>query len=237
MTRNVRAFTTTRNGGSSTGSYTSLNLAGHVGDEPAHVQLNREAVRIQHGLPATPRWIEQVHGVATVDLAEVEGTDTCVADAAYTNTPNRICAILSADCLPILLRDHRGEEVAAIHAGWRGLLNGIVESAVAKFRAPDSRLVAWLGPGIARQAYAVDKEFRARFLDQGAADPTAFRQIDGRWHASLRAIAEYRLRRTGISNISAYTGCTYAERERFFSYRRDGATGRMASLIWLDSNA
>jgi len=163
--------------------------------------------------------------------------DQIEADAVYTNRPDRICAVLSADCLPILLRDQSGQEVAAVHAGWRGLLGGVVNSAVTKFFAPRARLAAWIGPGISAAAYTVDARFRDRFLDQDPALASAFYCKAGQWHADLYAIAERRLRDSGVGTVVRYEGCTYAESGRFYSYRRDGVTGRMASLVWIDSGA
>jgi len=231
----VRAFTTTRTGGMSRGRYESLNLAAHVDDEPAKVRTNQRTLLDTQHLPHAPRWLHQVHGTRTVDTDD--SGDPIEADAVYTNRPDRICAVLSADCLPILLRDQSGQEVAAVHAGWRGLLDGVVNSAVAKFFAPRGRLAAWIGPGISAAAYIVDARFRGRFLDQDPALASSFYYKAGQWHADLYAIAERRLHDSGVGTVVRYEGCTYAESGRFYSYRRDGVTGRMASLVWIDSGA
>lgn len=229
----VRGFTTTRGGGVSRGPYASLNLGGHVDDDAQAVSRNREILRLTQDLPHPPRWLRQTHGRETVDAADLNDTTEVEADAAYTNRPNLICAIQSADCLPLLLCDKGGEEVAAVHAGWRGLHGGVVESTIARFSAPPTRLMAWIGPGISASAYAVGADFRDRFVRQDPVFLAAFRFARGRWYADLPAIAEQRLRDCGVAQISSYAGCTYSETERFFSYRRDGRTGRMATLIWI----
>lgn len=231
----VRAFTTTREGGVSRGPHRSLNLAAHVADEKTAVARNRRLLRERHNLPHTPRWPRQVHGARTVDAADLRDFAGVEADAVYTNAPNHICGVLTADCLPILLCDVDGDEVCAVHAGWRGLLHGVVQSAVSKFAAPRTRLTAWIGPGIGLDAYVVDAEFRGCFLAQDPSLESAFRTIDGHWHADLYAIAERRLREGGVGRISRFEGCTYAQPERFYSHRRDGVTGRMATLVWIDS--
>jgi purine-nucleoside/S-methyl-5'-thioadenosine phosphorylase / adenosine deaminase len=231
----VRAFTTTREGGVSRGRYSSLNLGAHVGDEATAVMRNRRGLLATHKLPHVPRWLAQVHGARTVDAADLNAFTEVEADAVYTNGPDHICAVLTADCLPILLSDADGEEVAAVHAGWRGLLDGVVHSAVAKFAAPRPRIAAWIGPGIGVDAYVVDAEFRHRFLAQDPSLDGSFRTIDGHWHADLHAIAERRLRDSGIGRVSRYDGCTFTDAERFYSHRRDGVTGRMATLVWIDS--
>ena len=231
----VRAFTTTRGGGMSRGPYESLNLAAHVDDDPASVRTNQRTLLAAHHLPHAPRWLRQVHGTRTVE-ADASG-DPIEADAVYTNRPDRICAILTADCPPILLRDHSGLEVAAVHAGWRGLLGGVVHSAVAKFCAPRARLAAWIGPGIGAAAYVVDAEFRDRFLEQDRGLDNSFHYKAGQWHADLYAIAEHKLRGSSVGTVTRFEGCTYADPHQFYSYRRDGVTGRMASLVWIESGA
>ncbi len=233
----VRALTTTREGGVSSGIFSSLNLSEQVGDDASAVAHNQNLCVTTHCLPHAPRWLRQVHGTRAVDVSNLKISVDVEADAAYSNTPDRVCAILTADCLPIVLCDDTFEEVAAMHAGWRGLLHGIIESTSSKFSAPRTRLLAWIGPGISRSAYRVDRDFRARFLDDDPEVEHAFWFNDGQWHADLYAIAESRLRACGVTNISRYHGCTFAEAERFYSYRRDGVTGRMATLVWIDSEA
>ena len=230
----VRAFTTTRAGGVSEGPYASLNLSAHLDDDPIAVDRNRQIVLETNHVPATPHWLRQMHGTQTVDATQV--CKSIAADAAYTNVPDTVCAVLSADCPPILLCDDAGEEVAAVHAGWRGLLLGVVQSALAKFAAPQTRVLGWIGPGISVDAYSVDAEFRQRFVTQDPALESSFRYKEGSWYADLYAIAEQRLRDSGVGRVWRYDGCTYAQAKRFYSYRRDGVTGRMATLVWIDSS-
>ena len=232
----VRALTTTREGGVSRGIYSSLNLSRQVGDDVAAVIRNQQICLTTHRLPHTPRWLRQVHGTRAIDVGNLKSSVDIEADAAYTNAPDRVCAILTADCLPIVLCDDKFQEVAAVHAGWRGLLHGVLQSTLSKFSAPCTRLLAWIGPGISRSAYRVDPAFRQRFLEDCPGVDQAFWCNSGQWHADLYAIAESRLRAGGVTNVSRYQGCTFAEAERFYSYRRDGVTGRMATFVWIDSS-
>ena len=230
---NIRAFTTTRAGGVSEGTYASLNLGAHSHDDSIAVHRNRQILCDTKRLPGAPRWLHQRHGTLTVDASKAD--ETVAADAAYTSAPDTVCAVLTADCLPILLCDDDGQEVAAVHAGWRGLLYGVVQSALAKFAAPRAQLKAWIGPGISVEAYRVDTGFRERFVAQDPSFGTAFRYKEGQWYADLYTIAERRLHDCGVTRIWRYHGCTYTEEERFYSHRRDGVTGRMATLVWIDS--
>lgn len=227
---NVRACTTMRAGGASRGAYASFNLGDHVGDDPQAVQQNRAQLRT--ALPAEPLWLKQVHGANVVNAAQVSvGVE---ADGAWTDRPGVVCAVLTADCLPIFLCDTRATKVALLHAGWRGLARGIVESGLRALDVPAHELLAWFGPAIGPDAYEIGDEMRRAFVhdDPGAAE--AFRPTDpGRWHADLYALARRRLQRLGVHAVTGGERCTLRERERFYSYRRDGVTGRMASLIWL----
>lgn len=231
----IRAFSTTRNGGVSTGSFASLNLADHVGDESSRVAGNRRLLREALGLPADPLWLRQIHGcgVAGTDL----DSQGCEADAAVAFRAGEVCAVMTADCLPLLLCDREGTRVAAIHAGWRGLADGVIEAAVTKLALPPGELLCWLRPAIGPDAFEVGSEVRARFLEQGDNETrAAFRPSpDGKWLADLYALATERLRLLGVEQVSGGGMCTFSEPERFFSYRRDGVTGRMASLIWIDA--
>lgn len=227
---NVRALTTLRTGGVSRGPYAGFNLAGHVGDEPGAVAENRARLHRAAGLPDEPRWLVQVHGTAVVDAATAHaGTE---ADAAFAVTPGVVCAVLTADCLPVLLCDRAGTRVAAVHAGWRGLADGVIEASVGALGGEG--LLAWLGPAIGPAAFEVGDEVRARFLDHdpGAAD--AFRGTErGRWLADLYQLARRRLASAGVTAIHGGGRCTYREAGAFYSYRRDGTTGRMATMVWL----
>lgn len=229
----VRAVTTTRAGGESAGPYASLNLGDHVGDEPARVRANRARLREALGLGVEPRWLRQVHGARMVDAARA-GADT-EADGCVAAARGQVCAVLTADCLPILLCDRAGTRVAALHAGWRGLAAGIVEAGVRAMRTPGEGLLAWLGPAISQAAYEVGEEVRAAFVRADAGAAAAFVPSPrGRWQVDLYALARARLRAQGVTAVYGGEYCTATRSDLFYSYRRDGATGRMGSLIWLD---
>jgi YfiH family protein len=228
----VRAVCTTRDGGVSVAPYASLNLGDHVGDDPVAVSENRARLRRELRLEADPCWLSQVHGTCTVDAAAVEGR--CEADASFATAPGRVCAVLTADCLPVLFCDRAGTRVAAAHAGWRGLAGGVLEEAVARLGVPPGELLAWLGPAIGPNAFEVGAEVREVFL---ANDPAAARAFlpspGGRWMADLYALARLRLARVGLTAVYGGDLCTWSDPRRFYSYRREGRTGRQASLVWL----
>ncbi len=229
----VRALSTWRGGGVSRGPYASLNLGDHVGDDPDAVASNRRAVRDAAGLPAEPVWLRQVHGLRVADLDA--GTPDAPADAAITRRRGRVAAILTADCLPVLIAAEDGTAVAAAHAGWRGLAAGVLEATVRALGVPPPRLLAWIGPGIGRKHYEVGPEVRAAFASQGSAAEWAFRpNARGRYLADLPALARDRLEALGIERVGATADCTYSDANRYFSHRRDGHCGRQATLIWLD---
>jgi len=228
----VRAVSTTRSGGVSRPPYDTLNLGDHVSDDPGAVAANRDRLARTLALPASPAWLQQVHGTRVVDAAGV--TAPVAADAAFARAPDTVCAVLTADCLPVLLCDRGGRAVAAAHAGWRGLAAGVIEQAVAALRIPGGELLAWLGPAIGALAYVVGEEVRDTFLAHDPAAAAAFRPAaDGGWHADLYLLARQRLQSRGVTAVYGGECCTFREAERFYSYRRDGVTGRMASLIWL----
>lgn len=228
----VRSVTTTRQGGVSQGSYASMNPADHVDDDPRAVAENRQRLRQVLNLPAAPVWLQQVHGTVAVDAA-VAGAAPA-ADAAYSRQPGVVCAVLTADCLPVLLTDTAGECVAAIHAGWRGLAAGVIEQAVAAMGQPGERLLAWLGPAIGPQAFQVGCEVRDVFLAHDQASADAFRQdSDGIWYANIYHLARQRLAEYGVTAVYGGGFCSFSDADRFYSYRRSGVTGRMATLIWL----
>lgn len=227
----VRSLVTTRAGGVSVGPYASLNLGTHVGDDAKAVAANR--ARLLLHVPSSPRWLEQVHGVAVVDASVVTGVP--VADAAFTRQPGVVCAVMTADCLPVLLCDEAGSVVAVAHAGWRGLHAGVIEATIAAMGVAPSSLMAWLGPAIGPTAFEVGDEVRAAFVGVASEDAAAFQaHAGGKWLADLYALARARLARAGVLKVTGGEYCTYREPEKFFSYRRDGVTGRMASLIWLE---
>jgi YfiH family protein len=245
----VRALSTTRAGGYSAAPWASLNLGLNSGDDPALVLKNRAVLRAC--LPAEPKWLHQEHGVnvfmhphAKGDLALTgSGPEPAlsaaepVADAQVASQPGQVCVVLTADCLPVLFCNRGGTRVAAAHAGWRGLLAGVLEQTVHALGEPPDRLMAWLGPAISARAYEVGDELRAAFVRQdGVAAAACFQRQGERWLFDLYAMARHRLARAGVAEVSGGSCCTYHEPQRFFSYRRDGRTGRMASLVWLEPN-
>ena len=228
----VRAASTMRFGGISSPPYDSLNLADHVGDDPACVAENRGRLAAMLGYPAEPAWLEQVHGVTVVAAETVRAP--VAADAAWTRAPGRPCVVMTADCLPVLLCNRAGTVVAAVHGGWRGLAGEIIAIAVARLGVPPSELLAWLGPAIGPDAFEVGDEVRAAFLNLDAGHAGCFRPSPaGRWLADIEQLARRQLRRLGVQEIYGGGCCTFSEPGRFFSYRRENRTGRMATLIWL----
>jgi hypothetical protein len=227
----VQAAVTTRQGGVSLGNYSSLNLGDHVGDDPHAVATNRALLAAALNLPSDPLWLQQVHGCDTVYAGQAEAG--CIADAVVAKEPGLVCAVLTADCLPVLLCDKQRKRVGAIHGGWRGLLNGVLESALTALDTPNADVLAWLGPAIGPKTFEVGTEVREAFLQQNSQLSPAFSPSpQGRWMADLYAIARYKLAAQGVKFIGGGELCTASDPERFFSYRRDGITGRMASLIW-----
>lgn len=226
---NIHALQTTRQGGCSLPPYDSLNLGTHVGDDAMRVERNRNL--LNDVLPSEPMWLEQVHGTE-VALAEAAGCRT-VADACISRRKNTVCVVMTADCLPVLLCDRDGTVVGAAHAGWRGLANGVLEATVKAMDIVPDRLMAWLGPAIGPTAFEVGAEVREAFIQHDPSAATAFTPSAEKYLADIYQLARQRLQASGITQISGGEFCTYTERERFFSYRRDGATGRMASFIWL----
>jgi hypothetical protein len=232
---NVRALQTTRIGGVSHAPWNSFNLGDHVGDAPDAVAANRALLRA--GLPGDPFWLTQVHGTVAVDVDK--GQKINQGDAAYSRQPGNVCAVMTADCLPVLFCDRQGSVVAAAHAGWRGLLAGVLESAVGAMQAAPDDILAWLGPAIGPVRFEVGREVRDAFVAGAPAASLAFkpRADDSKWLCDIYLLAQQRLQRMGITAISGGEACTVSDGDRFFSYRRDGVTGRMASLIWLERTA
>ena len=234
----IDAFATTRHRGASLAPRDSLNLAAHCGDDPAAVARNRRAVGAF--LPTTPVWLEQVHGrsVARLDARNVAAARARppVADAAVTDVPGVVCAVLTADCLPVLFADRAGGAVGAAHAGWRGLAAGVLEATVAALGGlgvPAARVVAWLGPAIGPQAFEVGGDVVAAFCDSDPAAGDAFApRPGGKWHADLYRLARRRLAVAGVVAVTGGGHCTFTEHARFFSYRRERDTGRQAAFVW-----
>lgn len=229
---NVHAVSTTRTGGVSRGAHASFNLGAHVGDDPRAVAENRLALRAELNLPQEPHWLTQVHGTHVVTLSDAPRSDLR-GDAALSRVPGQACVIMTADCLPVLFCGRAGTTVAAAHAGWRGLAAGILENTIAAMGTPPGEIFAWLGPAIGPQAYEVGTEVHTAFVQSDHAADQAFEPCGpDKWLCDLYQLASQRLRRAGVSHIYGGGLCTYSDPERFFSYRRDGQCGRMATLIW-----
>ena len=235
---NVKALQTTRIGGVSQAPYASLNLGAHVNDDGIAVAKNRQL--LSPYLPSEPVWVNQVHGVEVIDAAQ----SSCLqnADASFTTQANVVCVTMTADCLPVLLCDKAGTVVAAVHAGWRGLFDGVIEAAVNKLPVENSEILAWLGPAIGPEVFEVGDEVRQQFMQYDSQAEQAFKyhsdhKVNQKWLCNMYLIAQQRLNKLGVTQIYGSgineSFCTYTDEARFFSFRRDNVTGRMASLIWL----
>lgn len=229
---NVHALCTTRKGGVSEGDYSAFNLAYHVEDQADHVEQNRQQLIRDLNLPNPPLWLNQVHGT---EVAHHSALPQIVidADASYSTQANHVCAVMTADCLPILICNKRGTKVAAAHAGWRGLANGVIEASVQKLDENPDELLVWLGPAIGPQSFEVGEEVRRAFIHDLPMTAGAFiANKPQHYLADLYQIARLRLHRMGIKNVYGGDFCTYIDSDQFYSYRRDGKTGRQVSLIW-----
>ncbi len=228
----VQALATTRGTGGS-----GFNLAAHVGDDPVRVRANRSALQQQAGLPSAPRWLTQVHGPLTVNADDAD--ESTEADAAWTCTRGVVCAVLTADCLPVLFCDRNGFAVGAAHAGWRGLCSGILDLTVQRFfelDVPPDDILVWLGPAIGPAAYEVDENVRDAFLERDPDCAGSFLQTSvGHWQFDLYEAARTILAAQGVTNVSGGDFCTFRDK-RFYSYRRDPECGRQATLIWLNDS-
>lgn len=228
----IKAFTTTRCGGYSDIPYASWNLAHHVGDDPDSVKQNREKLLTQ--LPQEPIWLEQIHSHHVIEAGDKQRYQK--ADGAFSTTPQTVCCVMTADCLPVLLCDKSGTMVASIHGGWRGLAQGIIAAAVNNLPTNTNNLMAWLGPAIGPKHFAVGLEVKQQFVQLDPSLEVAFQPYQDRWLADIYHIARQQLQQLGVQAVFGGHHCTYAEDELFYSYRRDGQTGRMASLIWIDTH-
>jgi YfiH family protein len=230
----VRALITTRNGGASAGAHTSFNLGLNAGDEPAAVAANRAQLRAH--LPRDPAWLKQVHGAGVVCADGLAGIPA--ADASYARNAGTVCAVMIADCMPVMLCDARATVVGIAHAGWRGLCAGVIEKTIAAMGAPAPTLLAFLGPAIGPGAFEVGADVHDAFVNADPAARSAFKPYrEGKWLADLFELARQRLGRCGVARIHGGGVCTYRDPARFYSYRRDGMTGRMAAMIWRDPAA
>lgn len=230
--QHIHALTTTRHGGHSFPPFNTLNLGDHVGDDSAHVAKNRQTLIRTAELPSAPLWLTQTHQTNVIHAKD--WLPGITADAITSELPQHVCAILTADCLPVLITNTAGTHVAAVHAGWRGLQAGIIEKTLSRFQSPATELLVWLGPAIGPDAFEVGAEVRAAFLAADEAAETAFIPTQtGRFLADIYLLARQRLSAQGITAIYGGNYCTVSQKELFFSYRRDGTTGRMATLIWM----
>ena len=234
--RAVRAAFTLRGGGVSQGDYAGLNLGAHVGDDPQAVARNRALLRAALALPAEPIWLEQRHGVRVADLDRE--SLPAPADAAVTRRPGPVCAILVADCMPVLFTTRHGDAVAAAHAGWRGLAGGVLAATVRALGVSGTELLAWLGPAIGPRHFEVGDEVRQAFVAADAGCDAAFRRNEReRWLCDLATLARRQLAALGVRAVSDESACTYEDAARFYSYRRAQPTGRMAALVWIEAGS
>ena len=231
--RKVKACVSTRLGGMSKGVYQGMNLGAHVGDAPDLVEANRAELKRLTNYPNTIQWLNQVHSDIAIELPTE--ADERTADASFTKQDNTVCAVLTADCLPAIFTNKEGTQVAAAHAGWRGLCDGVLESTLKQFNEPSDVLV-WLGPAIGPDCFEVGAEVRQAFMDVDPEAESAFKPSSnqGKWLGDLYLIAKQRLAKLGCQQVFGGDLCTVTDKERFYSYRRDGVTGRMATLIWIE---
>ncbi len=231
----VHAGVTTRAGGVSCAPYSSLNLAAHVQDDPQAVQRNRAILRESLLLPTEPCWLNQVHSNTVVD-AVIANPTPLQADACVSDKPRHVCVVMTADCLPVLLCDRAGQHVAAVHAGWRGLHNRVITATLEKLAVTPSALLAWFGPAIGPNAFEVGVDVYDAFVKRDPDYAGVFRVKDSQhWWMDAYAAARLELHQAGVTAIYGGDFCTVHDATRFYSYRRDGVTGRMASLIWIEA--
>jgi len=232
--KQVKAFASTRIGGCSKSPYEGLNLGMHVGDDPILVQSNRDLLQQQTEMPTAPVWLNQTHSTVVLEIAQPTN-DVLDADGVITSSPNVVCSAMTADCLPVLITNTQGTQVAAVHAGWRGLAGGIVENALTHF---SNDVMLWLGPAIGPQAFEVGEDVLQAFLDYDSKAEAAFvlGKQQGKWWANMATLTRLRMAKLGIDQVFDSGLCTYQDPQRFYSYRRDGVTGRQATFIWINEN-
>ena len=230
--KNVKAFASTRVGGFSTAPYQGLNLGAHVGDDLSIVEKNRDWLAQEAKMPSAPIWLNQTHSTVVAQVSDPI-TQVLDADGVFTSASQVVCSAMTADCLPVLLTNTQGTQVAAVHAGWRGLANGIVENALELF---SGEVMAWLGPAIGPQAFEVGDDVLQAFVDFDSQAHQAFtpRDVEGKWLADMSKLATQRLNKLGIAQVFDSGLCTFQHKEDFYSYRRDGVTGRQATFIWIE---
>ncbi|SKA45965.1 peptidoglycan editing factor PgeF [Enterovibrio nigricans] len=232
---NIRAVSTTREGGVSASPFDSLNVGKHVGDNPADVDHNRAVLADVMGMPSPPAWLNQVHGTEVISLPLSSASNVPDADASFTSSPDHVCVVMTADCLPVLFCNEAGTQVGAAHAGWRGLVNGVLEQTLAKFD-DTSEVMAWMGPAIGASEFEVGSEVREQFIASHPEAHYAFQPHKDRWLADIYLLAKQRLAMAGVTKVYGGEYCTVSDPQRFFSYRRENCTGRQASCIWISSH-
>jgi len=229
----VRAFTTTRQGGQSRSNYSSLNLALHVEDNVDTVEQNRKHLSAAFNLPTEPFWLQQTHSSRVTNAGNANNNE---ADGAWSKQTGVVCTVLTADCLPVFFCDRAGTTVAIVHAGWRGLMDGVISSAITEMNVDPENLLVWLGPAIGPEAFEVGEEVLQQFSKKNPINKAAFIQKDvEHWLCDIYQLARIELNQKGVQQIYGGDLCTYSDEDRFYSYRRDGVTGRMASLIWMEN--
>ncbi|HHB1593763.1 TPA: peptidoglycan editing factor PgeF [Vibrio campbellii] len=230
--KNVKAFASTRVGGFSTALYQGLNLGAHVGDDLSIVEKNRDWLAQEAKMPSAPIWLNQTHSTVVAQVSDPT-TQVLDADGVFTSSSQVVCSAMTADCLPVLLTNTQGTQVAAVHAGWRGLANGIVENALELF---SGEVMAWLGPAIGPQAFEVGEDVLQAFVDFDSQAHQAFtpRNVEGKWLADMSKLATQRLNKLGVTQVFDSGLCTFQDKNDFYSYRRDGVTGRQATFIWIE---
>lgn len=230
--RNIHCVTTTRTGGYSQQEYSSLNLGSHVKDNQESVKKNRHLIEQDLQLPNKPVWLEQVHGSSVVCLPEITPFNN-TADAAYTSEAGVVCAVLTADCLPVVFCDQAGEHIAVAHAGWRGLVNGVLENTLQAIPVENKKILCWLGPAIGPKVFEVGEEVVEQFVTRNEIHKNAFvKKSKEKYLANIYQLAKNTLTSHDVKSVYGGDHCTYSESDKFYSYRRDGETGRMATLIW-----
>jgi len=230
--RNVKALVSTRAGGFSVSPFDTFNLGLHTGDNAATVMKNRQALLDSGGLPAEPTWLNQTHSNKIIELSDVTDKGLLDYDGAITKTKGVVCAVMTADCLPLFLCDEDGQQVGVLHVGWRGLAGGIIQKGLNMFNCESSQLLAWAGPCIGKAHFEIGEEVKHQLGGLESAYNKSCNR--GKYYADLVALTGEVLADCGVKQYSHSSSCTYKDENLFYSYRRDKVTGRMVSLIWLE---